>query len=64
MEVGQAVLALNLVDAETNFAEGVVLILLEISEGDLDDTALQRIVGVLQTGGAVDEGLADTIIDC
>lgn len=38
----------------------MVLILLEIGEGSLEDAALERVVGVLQTGGAVDEGLADT----
>lgn len=60
VEVGQAVLALDLVDAELDLAEAVVLILLEIGEGCLEDTALEGVVGVLQTGGAVDEGLADT----
>jgi len=38
----------------------VVLILLEVGERDLEYPALQRVVGVLDTGGAVDEGLADT----
>ena len=60
VEVGQAVLALNLVDAELDLAEAVVLILLEVGEGSLEDAALEGVVGVLQTGGAVDEGLADT----
>jgi hypothetical protein len=60
VEVGQAVLALDLVDAELDLAEGVVLIVLEVGEGDLEDTALQGVVGVLQTAGAVDESLADT----
>ena len=60
VEVGQAVLALNLIDAQLDLAEAVVLILLEIGEGGLEDTALEGVVGVLQTGGAVDEGLADT----
>lgn len=60
VEVGQAVAALNLVDAQLDLTERVVLILLEIGERSLEDTALERIVGVLQTGGAVDEGLADT----
>jgi len=59
VEVGQAVLALDLIDSELNLAESVVLILLEISEGDLDDSALQSIVGVLETGGTVDKGLSD-----
>lgn len=60
VEVGQAVLALDLVDAELNLAESVVLVLLEIRQRDLQDTALEGIVGVLQTGGSVDQGLADT----
>lgn len=61
VESSQAALALDLVDAEANLAERVALILLEISERDLDDASLEGIVGVLQTGGAVDEGLADTV---
>jgi hypothetical protein len=60
VEVGQAVLALDLVDTELDLTESMVLILLKIGERDLDDTTLQSIVGVLETGGAVDEGLADT----
>lgn len=60
VEVGQAVLALDLVDAELDLAESVVLILLEIGERDLEYPALQSVVGVLETGGAVDEGLSDT----
>lgn len=61
VEVGQAVLALHLVDAELDLAERVVLILLQIGQGDLDDTALEGVVGVLETGGAVDQGLADAV---
>lgn len=60
VEVGQAVLALDLVDAELDLAERVVLILLEIGERDLEYPSLKGVVGVLQTSGAVDEGLADT----
>lgn len=60
VEVGQTVLALNLVDAELDLAERVVLIILEVGEGDLEDTAFQRVVGILQTAGAVDQSLADT----
>jgi hypothetical protein len=60
VEVGQAVLALDLVDAKLDLAERVVLILLEIGERDLEYPALQVVVRVLETGGAVDEGLADT----
>lgn len=63
VEVGQAVLALDLIDSELDLAERVVLILLEIGQRDLDDTALQGVVGVLETGGAVHKGLADTVRD-
>jgi hypothetical protein len=59
VEVGQAVLALDLVDPELDLAERVVLILLEIGERDLEYPALEGVVCVLETGGAVDEGLAD-----
>lgn len=59
MEVGQAVLALNLIDTELDLAESVVLILLEIGERDLNDAAFQGVVGVLETGGPVDKSLAD-----
>lgn len=61
VEVGQAVIALNFVDAETDLAERVILILLQIGEGNLQDASLQGVVGVLQTGGAVNESLADTV---
>lgn len=60
VEVGQAVLALDLVDSELDLAEGVVLILLQVGQGDLNDPALQGVVGVLQTSGPVDKSLADT----
>jgi hypothetical protein len=61
VEVGQAVLSLNFVNSELDLAEGVVFVVLEISEGDFEDTALQSIVGALETGCAVYEGLADTV---
>ena len=60
VEVGQAVLALNLVDTELDLAESVVLILLEIRQRNLENSALQRIVCVLETGGSVDKSLSDT----
>jgi hypothetical protein len=46
VEVGEAVLALDLVDAELDLAEVLLLILVEISEGDLDNATLERVVGV------------------
>ena len=59
VEVGQAVLALGLIDTELDLAESVVLVLLEVGEGGLDDAALEGVVGVLNTGGPVDKSLAD-----
>lgn len=64
MEVGEAVLALDFVDAELDFAEGVVFILLEVREGDFENAAFEGIVGVLETGCAVYEGFADTVGFC
>jgi hypothetical protein len=43
---------------ESNMAN---LSVLEVGEGDLEDTALEGVVGVLQTAGAVDQSLADTL---
>jgi hypothetical protein len=68
VEVGQAVLALDLIDSELDLAERVVLILLKIGERNLEYPALQSIVCVLETSGAVDESLADAaerlLLDC
>lgn len=60
VEVGETVLALDFVDAELHLAESVIFVVLEIGERDLEDTALQGVVGVLQTGGSVDEGFSNT----
>lgn len=63
VEVGQTILALDLIHAELDLAESVVLVVLEVGKRDFEDTALQGVVGVLQTAGAVDEGLADTVME-
>ena len=60
VEVGQAVLSLDLIDTELDLSESVVLILLQIRQRNLEDSALQRIVCVLETSGSVDKSLADT----
>lgn len=61
VEVGQAVFALDLVDSQTNLAKSVILILLQIGQRDLNNSSLQSVVRVLETGRAVHESLADTI---
>lgn len=47
VEVGQARLALDLVDTERDLAERVLVVLVEVSQGQLKDAALERVVGVL-----------------
>jgi hypothetical protein len=47
VEVGEAVLALDFVDAELDLAEGVVFVFLEVGEGDFEDAAFEGVVGVL-----------------
>lgn len=61
MEVGETVLALDLVDSQLDLTERMVLVFLEVSKGDLKDPALESFVGVLETGSAVDESLSNTI---
>ena len=63
MEIGQAVLALHLIDAQLDLAESVILVFLEIGERDFEYPALEGVVCVLDTSGAVHEGLADTIVN-
>lgn len=46
MEVGQAVLALDLVDPELDLAEDLLLVGDEVTEGNLNNTALKRVVRV------------------
>lgn len=60
MEVSETVLALNFVDTELDFAESVVLVVLEVGKRNLEDTALQGVIGVLETGGSVDESFSNT----
>lgn len=60
VEIGQAVLALDLVDSELDLTERVVLILLQIGQRNFKDATLQGVIGVLETGGSVDQCLADT----
>ena len=41
MEVGEAVLSLDLIDAEFDLPERLLLILVEVSKGDLDNPTLE-----------------------
>jgi hypothetical protein len=57
-KVCETVLSLDFVDTELDLAEGVFLVVLQVREGDFENTSLQGIVGVLQPRGAVHERLA------
>jgi len=50
VEVGQTVLALNLIDTELDFTESLLLILIQIGKRKLNDTTFQGIVGILHSG--------------
>lgn len=62
MEVGETVFPLHFVHPELDLAEGMVFVVLEVGEGDFEDAAFQSVVGVLETGCAVDEGFADSVL--
>lgn len=59
VEVCEAVLSLDLVHAELDLSESVVFIVLEISQGDFEDSAFEGVVCVLKTCSPVDERLAN-----
>ena len=60
MEVCKTVLALDFVDPELDFAEGVVFVVLEIGEGDFEDPAFECVICVLETSCPIHERLANS----
>lgn len=60
VEVCETALSLDLVYSELDFAESVLLILLEIGKRNLENAALEGVIGVLETSGTVDKGLSNT----
>lgn len=61
MEVCETALSLDLVYSELDFAESMLLILLEIGKRNLENAAFEGVVGVLETSSTVDKGLSNTI---
>jgi hypothetical protein len=59
VERGQAVLALDVLDPQLDLSEALVLILVQVAQRKLDDSALEGVVGVLETLRSVDQGLTD-----
>lgn len=72
MEVCKAVLSLDFIDTQLDFSERMVLILLQVGQGNFEDPSLQSVICILQTCGSVDESFADTtpsvqsikVLDC
>ncbi len=60
MKIGKTVLALDFVDSELDFSERMVFIVLEVGKGDFEDAAFECVVGVFETGRAIDEGFANS----
>ena len=53
---------MDLVDTELDFAKSVILIVLQISEGRLENTASKGIIRILQTTGTINDRLSNTLI--
>lgn len=62
VEVGEAGAALDTVDLQLELAVGLLVVLVKVGEGSLDDAALERVIGVLETLGSVDKSLADVAV--
>lgn len=62
VEVGEAGAALDTVNLQLELAVSLLIVLVEVGEGSLDDTALERVIGILETLGSVDKGLADVAV--
>jgi hypothetical protein len=58
VEVHQAVVSLNVLNTESDLAVGKGFVLLEIGEGDLDDTSLKEVGSDLGSLGLGDQGLS------
>jgi len=62
MEVHQAVVSLNVLDTESDLAVGKGLVLLEIGEGDLDDTSLKVVGSDLLSLSLGNQGLSAILL--
>lgn len=56
VEVSEALGSLNVLDGELDLAEEEVLVLLQVSEGDLKDASLEGVGGRLKSSGSVHDG--------
>lgn len=61
MEVGEAALSRDLVDTELDLSESLLLVLVEVREGELKDSTLEGVGRVLESLGSVGKGLSDVL---
>ena len=61
VEVGQTVLSLDLVHTKLNLTESVVFVVLQVGKGNLENPALERVVCIFETTGAVHQSLSHTL---
>lgn len=62
VEVGKASAALDTVNLQLELAVSLLVVLVKVSERSLDDAALERVIGVLETLRSVDKGLTDVSV--
>ncbi|KAI3491149.1 hypothetical protein L1887_44547 [Cichorium endivia] len=62
VEVGEAGAALDAVDLQLELAVRLLVVLVEVGERSLDNAALERVIGVLETLRTVDKGLANVAV--
>mmetsp|Transcript_4555 Transcript_4555/g.6925 ORF Transcript_4555/g.6925 Transcript_4555/m.6925 type:complete len:208 (+) Transcript_4555:159-782(+) len=61
VEVGETVVSLNVLDTELDLTVTNIIVVLEIGEGDLDNTSLKSVRGNLLTGGFGDDSLSEVL---
>ena len=62
VEVGQTVLSLDLVHTKLDLTESVVFVVLQVGKGNLENPALERVIRILETTGAVHQSLSHTFV--
>ena len=48
----------DVLNPQLDLSERLLLVVVEVGEGELNNSALERVVGIFQTLGSVDKGLS------
>lgn len=62
VKVSEASSARDFLDSQAELPEGLLIVLVEVGEGLLDNSSLECIVGVLETLRSVDEGFTNVSV--